>query len=307
MLATRGGFDPVTGEYGYYGVMGPDEFQLMVNHNQYTNILAKKTFLFTIETLEKIRETDADKYKRLGVSDREIEKWQMMSDKMKIIFDPETLLFEQHDGYFSLPHIDIASIPPTEFPLYHHWSYDRIYRNDIIKQPDVLMFMVLYASEFSDEILKANFDYYESRCIHESSLSPSVHSIQAMQLGRKERAYKLFQFAARMDLDNYNRNADEGLHLPSIAGSWMNIVYGFGGLQSDGKKLALSPSLVDEWSRLCFHLSYQGSKFRVEVNKEFVTVTLQSGQEFSMNIYGQSYKICEEGIRIPYENRHLED
>jgi maltose phosphorylase len=110
-----------------------------------------------------------------------------------------------------------------------------------------------------------------------------------------------------MDLDNYNRNANEGLHLPSIAGSWMNIVYGFGGLRSDGEKLALSPTLVNEWRRLRFHLSYQGSRFRVEVNKETVTVTLQSVQAFCMNIYGKSYKICEEGISIQYEDRHMED
>jgi maltose phosphorylase len=87
----------------------------------------------------------------------------------------------------------------------------------------------------------------------------------------------------------------------------MNIVYGFGGLRSDGEKLALSPTLVNEWSRLCFHLSYQGSRFRVEVNKETVTVTLQRGQEFCMNIYGKPYKISKEGIRIPYEDRHVED
>jgi maltose phosphorylase len=257
MLATRGGYDPITGQYGYYGVMGPDEFQLMVNHNTYTNYMARKTFLFTLETLAAIGVPETDEHR----------DWKRKALDMKIIFDEDTLLYEQHEGFFNLPHIDVKSIPVEDFPLYHHWSYDRIYRNDIIKQPDVLMLMFLYASEFGKDELAANFDYYEPRCIHESSLSPSVHSILSCRLGRVEQAYEFFRFASRLDLDNYNRNTNEGLHTTSIAGSWMNIVYGFGGLVSDGETLSLSPSLPDRWRALRFPLTYRGSRLRVEIER----------------------------------------
>lgn len=104
---------------------------------------------------------------------------------MYIPYHEDSLLYEQHEGFFKLPHLNIDSIPIEDFPLYNHWSYDRIYRNDMIKQPDVLMFMLLFNSHFTEEQLKANYEYYEPRCIHESSLSPSVHSILASQLHKK--------------------------------------------------------------------------------------------------------------------------
>ena len=128
---------------------------------------------------------------------------------MIILYNDETKLFEQHDGYYQLPHIDISSIPVTDFPLYSHWSYDRIYRNDIIKQPDVLMFMFLYPHDFSFEQKKNNYEYYEPRCLHESSLSPSVHSIFAFELKKEKQALDFFSFATRLDLDDCITNYNE--------------------------------------------------------------------------------------------------
>lgn len=101
---------------------------------------------------------------------------------MIILYNKKTHVFEQHEGFFSLPHIDINKIPTSDFPLYSHWSYDRIYRNDMIKQPDVLMFMFLFNQDFTFDQKKCNYEYYEPRCIHESSLSPSIHSIFASEL-----------------------------------------------------------------------------------------------------------------------------
>ena len=152
-----------------------------------------------------------------------LESYKNASEKMYILYNEKTKLFEQHDGYFDLPHIDIKTIPVTDFPLYSHWSYDRIYRNDIIKQPDVLMFLFLYNQSFSLDIKKANYEFYEPRCIHESSLSPSIHSILASELGKDEEALKFFGFSTRMDLDDYNRNTNEGLHLTSIFAAWVTL------------------------------------------------------------------------------------
>ena len=226
MLASRGDFDPVTGKYGYYCVMGPDEFQMMVHHNAYTNFMGQKTLRYTLETLAQMDEASLAK---LNVTPEEMADWKHKVDSMYIPYDEDTKLFEQHMGYFHLPELDIAAIPADQFPLYSHWSYERIYRNSMIKQPDVLMFLMLYGSEFTQEQLAANYDFYEPRCIHESSLSPSIHSILACRLGRMQKAEDYFGFATRMDLDDYNRNTCEGLHTTSIAGAWMNIVYGFGG------------------------------------------------------------------------------
>jgi maltose phosphorylase len=248
MLATKGDWNANKTRFGYYGVMGPDEFQMMVNNNCYTNFMGKVTFEYTLEVLNRLKNSDKAAYeaflKEYNLTPSECNKWADMAEHMYIPYDADTMLFEQHEGYFGLPHIDVDKIPIEDFPLYHHWTYDRIYRNDMIKQPDVLMMMLLYNGSFTWEQLQKNYEFYEPRCIHESSLSPSVHSILATQLQKHEEAYKFFGFATRMDLDNYNRNSTEGLHTTSIAAAWMNIVFGFGGMRSDGELLSFSPSIT---------------------------------------------------------------
>ncbi len=302
MLASRGDFSPKTGKYGYYCVMGPDEFQMMVNNNTYTNFMAKKSFEYTIEVLRKLKLSESECYaaltKQFDLSEKEVADWQNKAAKMEILLDKSTNLFEQHEGYFNLPFVNLSDIPVEEFPLYSNWSYERIYRNSMLKQPDVLMFMLLFNSDFTNEMLEVNFNFYEPRCIHESSLSPSVHSILASQLGKNELAYDFFGFATRMDLDNYNRNTKEGLHTTSIAGSWMNIVYGFGGLRSDGSQLALSPTIPASWNRYQFKLKYHGTTITINVTQEVLEIQTDIG-EVTMVIYGEQVKLGKELTVIP--------
>jgi maltose phosphorylase len=224
-----------------------------------------------------------------------------MAAHMYIPYDADTKLFEQHEGYFGLPHIDVDTIPIEDFPLYHHWTYDRIYRNDMIKQPDVLMMMLLYNGSFTWEQLQKNYEYYEPRCIHESSLSPSVHSILAVQLQKHEEAYKFFGFATRMDLDNYNRNTAEGLHTTSIAAAWMNIVYGFGGMRSDGDLLSFSPSIPSAWNGYSYCIHYKNDVIKVEIGKEEAAFHTVNGTEIMILIYGQPITLKREKtiISIP--------
>ena len=288
MLATRGDWDPETHQYGYYCVMGPDEFQMMVHHNAYTNFMGKKTFEFALETLTAMKSEQPDAYAALGVTESELADWREKAEKMYLPYDEKTKLFEQHMGYFHLPHVDINAIPVEEFPLYSHWSYERIYRNDMIKQPDVLMFFLLYGSDFTREQLEANYDFYEPRCIHESSLSPSIHSILACRLGKMEKAEQFFDFATRMDLDNYNRNTSEGLHTTSIAGAWMNIVCGFGGLRTDASTITIAPSIPHGWQRYSFCISTKGSVLKVEVTQETVTLTVLRGNTELVELYGKN-------------------
>ena len=209
---------------------------------------------------------------------------------MKILYDPATKLFEQHEGFFDLPHIDVDAIPVTDFPLYSHWSYDRIYRNDMIKQPDVLMFMFLYPHDFSKEQLKANYEYYEPRCIHESSLSPSIHSILACELDKDEEAMDFFGFATRLDLDDYNRNTREGLHMTSIAAAWMNIVYGFLGLRSDAPVLSISPKIPTRWKAYSVNLVLANARLRFRVTEGQVTIA-HSGEPVDLEIWGKRTRV----------------
>lgn len=270
-LRSRGEYG-ADGRFGYFCVMGPDEFQMMVNHNCYTNYMAKKTFEYTVSCFEKYG-------LKFGATDEELAAFKECAEKMYIPYDERTKLFEQHDGFFRLPHVSVKDIPVTDFPLYHHWSYDRIYRNDMIKQPDVLMFMLLFGGDFSFEQKKANYEYYEPRCIHESSLSPSVHSILASELKKHGEALGFFGFAARLDLDDYNRNTCEGLHTTSIAAAWLNIVYGFGGVRSDGQTLVINPSIPEIWRGYSFKLNYKNSLITVAVSKDKAVISVDGSVE----------------------------
>jgi len=308
-LESRGSWNNAGTGFGFYCVMGPDEFHMMVNNNVYTNYMAKKTFEYTLKTIQKMKKSAPEKYSSLcektGLSESELSVFSRCAQKMIILYDKKTKIFEQHDGYYSLPHIDISKIPITDFPLYRNWSYDRIYRNDMIKQPDVLMFLFLYNQDFSLEEKLKNYEFYEPKTIHESSLSPSIHSILAAELGKKADAFRFFSFATRMDLDNYNCNTDEGLHTTSIAAAWMNIVYGFGGLRSDGDELVLNPYLPDEWTGYEFSLFYRKTLIRVKVCKKELTLATDDSisEKIPLKIYGESFLLDSSGLKINLKNK----
>ncbi len=305
-LASRGDWNPDKTGFGFYGVMGPDEFQMMVHNNTYTNYMAKRTFLYACEVLKRMEQSYPSEYAKLtektGFSKTELEDFLTKAQKMIILYDENTRLFEQHDGFFKLPHVDKNTISTDEFPLYSHWSYDRLYRNDLIKQPDVLMMMFLYNQSFTAEQKAANYDYYEPRTIHESSLSPSIHSILAMELGKTQEAFDFFRFATRLDLDDYNRNTFEGLHVTSLSAAWLNIVYGFGGLRSDGKYLKIAPKLPDVWERLKFRIRYRGRTIEVETTKTDTEIRI-SGESLELQIYDRLYMV-DKSIKVKTGGPH---
>ncbi len=301
-LASRVEKGGQTGKYGFFGVMGPDEFHMMVNNNAYTNYMGKRSLLCAAETLERMRADAPEAFEALkektGLAEEEIALWREIAEHMYLPQDASGLI-EQHDGYFNLPHTDIELIPISQFPLYDHWSYDRIYRSDMIKQPDVLMMLYLYNTSFSETEKRVNYEFYEPRTIHESSLSPAIHSILAAELGKMEEAVRFFGFATRLDLDNYNRNTREGLHVTSIAMAWANIVYGFAGLRSDGDGLRFAPRLPERWRKLCFSMVFKGRVIRVCMEKEATRFRLERGEEITVLVYGKPYALHGEDTLIP--------
>jgi maltose phosphorylase len=301
-LKSRGAWGQLNQKFGFFSVMGPDEFHMMVNNNCYTNYMAKKTFNYTLEVLKEMKVNVMLQYNELqtktGITETELQSFKECSDNMLILLDKDRNIYEQHDGYFNLPHIDVNSIPIEEFPLYYNWSYDRIYRSDMIKQPDVLMFMFLHNEEFSFESKKANYEYYEPRTIHESSLSPSIHSIFASELQKHEEAFDFFGFATRLDLDNYNRNTKEGLHTTSLAGAWINIVYGFGGMRSDGELLKFNPSIPKAWNSYSFRIIYKDAVLLIKVNRENVHFRVMNDKAVTIKIYNENVDIDSRGLTI---------
>ncbi|MEI8310218.1 MAG: glycosyl hydrolase family 65 protein [Verrucomicrobiota bacterium] len=301
--ASRGEWGSVSGKFGFFGVMGADEFHMMVNHNVYTNVMAKKTFEWTLEVIDRMKKSAPALFEKVSrkvmLDADEPREWRRMAGSMRILQDRKTGIYEQHDGYFELPHIDIKSIPPTDFPLYKHWAYVRIFRYDMLKQPDVLLLPFFFSQEFPDKIKKANYEYYEPRCSHESSLSPGVHSILAAELGRHEEAYEYSLHAARLDLDDYNRNTHEGLHTTSMAAAWMNLVYGFGGLRSDGETLVLKPSIPKKWKSFSFRLLYRGEVLSIRVEKKLVSLSSTSATGIDVVVLGKKVRVGTGPISVP--------
>lgn len=300
-LASRAGKSAKTGKYGFYGVMGPDEFHMMVNNNAYTNYMGKRTLEYAHQVLAEMERERPAEYRALrdktGLGAEESTHWREVAEGMELPMTEEGLI-EQHDGYFDLPHTDVNAIPISEFPLYDHWSYDRIYRTDMIKQPDVLMILYLYNASFSRPVKELNYGFYEPRTIHESSLSPAIHSILAAELGRMEDATRFFGYATRLDLDNYNRNTGDGLHVTSIAMAWANIVYGFAGLRSDSPELRFAPVLPQRWSRLRFSLSWQGRVLDVDMEQGRTRFSLRSGPAMELQVYGKSYTLDQDSLQV---------
>lgn len=284
-VLSRGGWNDQG--FGFYGVMGPDEFHMMVSHDFYTNYLGKKTLHYAAKVIRDMGEQErAALTAKTGLNAAEPEAWALAAERM-ILLRRADGVFEQHEGYFSLPHIDVQAIPVGEFPLYDHWSYDRIYRTDMLKQPDVLMAMFLYPDDFTPEEKAVNYAFYEPRCIHESSLSPSVHAIIASEVGLRGAALDFFGFATRLDLDNYNRNTRDGLHLSSVAAAWMTIVRGFGGVRFEGGHLSLAPWLPEHWTHLRFSLRVRESLLRVQVEPQRVALHCE-GAPLTLTLYGQT-------------------
>ncbi|MEI8195299.1 MAG: glycosyl hydrolase family 65 protein [Phycisphaerae bacterium] len=301
--ASRGGYNQKTGAFGFYGVMGPDEFHMMVNNNCYTNMLGKKTFEWTLAAIKDMQIHAPAQLKKLlakvGVKPQDLKDWAKMAKKMHIPQDKKTGLYEQHDGYFNYPHTDVSKIPPEDLPLYHHWSYFRIFRTDMIKQPDVLLLHFFFSHEYSPKNKKVNYDYYEERCSHESSLSPGIHSILAAELGYHKPAFEYWAHAARLDLDDYNRNTWKGLHTTSMAAAWLNVVYGFGGMRSDAENLSFDPTLPRQWKSFTFQITYRGSVLAVQVGRKEVTFRVVTGPDLKIDVFGKSVQATTVGIKIP--------
>jgi maltose phosphorylase len=166
------------------------------------------------------------------------------------------------------------------------------------KQPDVVLFLFFFNRQFSPAVKKANYDYYEPRCIHESSLSPAIHSILASEIGYHEQAYKFAQYASRLDLDNYNRNTREGLHTTSLSAAWMNLIYGFGGMRSDGPVLSFEPSIPKKWKSYSYRVLIQGGVLEVKVDKKQVHLAMIKGGSLEVEVFGKRKQVSSAGVSV---------
>nr|WP_320058069.1 family 65 glycosyl hydrolase domain-containing protein [uncultured Bacteroides sp.] len=282
-------------KYVLLGVTGPNEYENNVDNNWYTNYSCVQCLQATINYLEMVASEYPDEYLRIrratAFEYSETARWKEIIENMYLPEDKELGIFVQHDGYLDKEQKTVDEIPAAERPINQHWSWDRILRSCYIKQSDVLLGLYLYYSDFDAKTIRRNFHFYEPRTLHESSLSPYIHSILASRIGDVEKAYNLFLHATRLDLDDYNNEVEQGLHITSMAGSWLAIVRGFGGMQIKNDSLNFSPAIPSKWNSYSFNINFRGRTLHITVEKELIRMELKTGEELDVVIYNQAYSI----------------
>jgi len=296
--AQRVNFSQEKNKYVMLGVTGPNEYENNVNNNWYTSTIALWCLDYTLKSITKIQSLAPEKYKKLRekISFNELKEvgtWTNILDKMYLPENEELGIFLQQDGYMDKELINVIDLDPKERPINQKWSWDRILRSCFIKQADVLQGIYLFEENYDLDTIKRNFDFYEPKTVHESSLSPCIHNILAAKLGYKERAYELYLRTARLDIDDYNDEVNEGLHITSMAGTYLSIVEGFGGMRLKNEELHFNPFIPEQWKLYSFIVKYRGNHIKVEVTKEKVVVMNQNGKTAKVFIRGVEYNIKE--------------
>lgn len=279
-------------KYVMLGVTGPNEYENNVNNNWYTNYLAVWTLKYTIENIQKLKNTeDWNRISKLTKFqfESEIANWRHITENMYFPYDAERNVFLQQDGFLDKELISADKIENR--PINQNWSWDRILRSCFIKQADVLQGFYFFENDFSEEQLRSNFDFYEPMTVHESSLSPCVHSILACKLGKIEKAYEMYVRTSRLDLDDYNNDTEDGLHITSMAGTWMSLVKGFGGMRVNNSVMSLNPVLPANWKSISFRVGIKDVLFEVFASENQIKVKNLSNLKAKILIRNKEYSV----------------
>ncbi|MDA3823898.1 MAG: family 65 glycosyl hydrolase domain-containing protein, partial [Bacteroidales bacterium] len=297
----RVNWSDVKGKYVMLGVTGPNEYENNVNNNWYTNLMAQWTLEYTLEALQYVNENHPGQYQKIiskSNFDRvtETEHWKDIMNNFYFPYSEDKKVFLQQDGYMDKKQMFASDISPKERPINQHWSWDRILRSPFIKQADVLQGLYFFEDNYDLETIRRNFDFYEPRTVHESSLSPCIHSILANKLGKREMAYDMYLRTSRLDLDDYNNEVDEGLHITSMGGTWMSVVYGFGGFRVKNDQLYLDPKLPKQWKSLSFKIIFRENYLKIYINETRITIENENGPELKIMLCGEEQRVLKEAV-----------
>ncbi|MGO4905692.1 glycoside hydrolase family 65 protein [Flavobacterium sp. W20_MBD1_R3] len=296
----RANFSTNLNQYVILGVTGPNEYENNVNNNFYTNYIAKWCLEYTYEQIQKVSLEYPVDHKRITekvkISDSELQSWKKVSDHMYFPFSEEHNVYLQQDGFLDKDLVRVADLDKSQRPINQKWSWDRILRSPYIKQADVLQCFYFFENHFSKEELKNNFEFYESFTVHESSLSPCVHSIQAALLDKMDMAYTFYLRTSRLDLDDYNKEVEEGCHITSMAGTWMSIVEGFGGMRIKDDTLHFSPKIPKEWEGYSFKINFRNQILKVAINPKETTFSIVGDKELQIVVNGKNVVVTTKNV-----------
>jgi maltose phosphorylase len=293
------------------GVTGPNEYENNVNNNWYTNKIAQWCLNYTREAIDIVKKNFPKRFSEITEkanfdSATETGVWKSVATNLHLPYNKDEEVFLQQDGYMDKEQITADELSPSVRPINQHWSWDRILRSCFIKQADTLQGVYLFEEEFDTETIRRNFAFYEPRTVHESSLSPCVHSILASRIGKPDKAYDMYLRTSRLDIDDYNNEVHEGLHITSMAGTWMSIVEGFGGkrVYKDGK-LRLSPIIPKQWEEYSFNIRFQEKDLEVTVDRNSVEIFSHADEKVSVKLYGKDISIAPgKSMKEPLNTEH---
>ena len=279
-------------KYVILGVTGPNEYENNVNNNFHTNNIARWTLQYTLEVIEYLKENHLSEYNHLLEKwhfdeNGETAEWLEIIENIHFPYDEKRAIFLQQDGFLDKTLKPSSEIPLAERPINQHWSWDRILRSPYIKQADTLQSIFLFEDQYDKDTIKRHFDFYETYTVHESSLSPCIHTILASSIGYKTKAYELYLRTARLDLDDYNNDTADGCHITSMGGTWMAFVKGFGGMRVKDGKVSLSPFIPDNWGSYSFRINFRNTILKINVTKEKVSIENLSEKELTLILYNQ--------------------
>ena len=277
--------------YMIHGVTGPNEYENNINNNYYTNWMAKWVLSYALENIDAVAPEFQTK---LNVTAEERKHWQDIVDKMYLpeadVTDVNGVprhVFAAHDTFLDKELVPVRDLDPTHLPINQHWSWDRILRSPYIKQSDTLHAMYYFPDAFTEQQKRDNYEFYEPFTVHESSLSPSVHSIIAADLKMADKSVEFYERTARLDLDNYNNDTSDGLHITSMTGAWLSIVQGFAGMRVRDDQLHFEPFLPDKWQGYSFRFLFRGRLLSVAVDQNGSHVELLSGEPLTIDLAGE--------------------
>jgi len=286
----RANYSTKLNQYVILGVTGPNEYENNVNNNFYTNYIAKWCLDYTYEQIQKVALEYPSDHKRItekvNITDSELQQWKKVADHMYFPYSEEHEVYLQQDGFLDKVLVRVADLDRSQRPINQKWSWDRILRSPYIKQADVLQGFYFFEDHFSKEELKRNFEFYESFTVHESSLSPCVHSIQAAALDKMEMAYTFYLRTSRLDLDDYNKEVEEGCHITSMAGTWMSIVEGFGGMRVKDDALHFTPRIPKEWNGYSFKINFRNQILKVAVHQNETKFSIDGDKDLTVFVNG---------------------
>lgn len=288
------GHHDARGAFRIDGVTGPDEYSAIADNNTYTNLMAQRNLRAAAAVVEK----HAGHARNLDVDREEAASWRDAAEAMIVPYDEALGVHCQSERFTDHERWDFDGTPAEHYPLLLNFPYFDLYRKQVVKQADLVLAMHLRGDAFTDTAKARNFDYYEQLTVRDSSLSACTQAVMAAEVGHLELAHDYFAEAALLDLDDLEHNTRDGVHIASLAGSWIAAVCGFGGMRDHDAKLSFAPRLPQRLSRMKFRLRYQGRRLSVDVDQHHATYAIGAGDGDALTIthHGESVTI-EPGAR----------